>query len=225
MVFKRKLPDEIVEFIMNKVVSSSINSIQKDIYEKFNLNLSEGTIYYYKKRYGENKHIRRGKYKPSFLTKPIGTERVDKDGYIRVIVEDGKERLKHHLVWEKENKPLEKDEVLMFLDGNKKNCDINNLIVIKRKWIGVLNRLLSGLVDVSSELRKTAILTAQLMIEANEKKDSKKNKYRHPRTNYWKDVLVLHNQGLSNKCIAKQLNKATSSICWVLRKWRLGYYD
>ena len=225
MVFKRKLPDEVVEFIMENVKSENVKFIKESISNKFNITVSDGAIAYYKTRYVENKHIRRGKYKPSFLTKPIGTERVDKDGYIRVIVEEGKERLKHHLVWEKENKPVEKDEILMFLDGDKKNCDVSNLILVKRKWIGAINNILKGVESVSPVMRKTAILTAQLMVEANEKKDSKKNAYRHPRTDYCSEVLFLHKQGFSINGIAKKLNKSTGVISWILRRWRLGYYD
>lgn len=71
-------------------------------------------------------------------TKPIGTETIDKDGYVRVKVnnEFGSRnknwKLKQHVIWEKHNPNIKigKTDRIIFLDGNKRNFDINNLELI-----------------------------------------------------------------------------------------------
>lgn len=64
---------------------------------------------------------------------PIGYERLDKDGYIYIKVE-GKRKLvlKHRHVWEQHNEAIPKGYNIQFKDGNKHNCDINNLYIISR---------------------------------------------------------------------------------------------
>lgn len=71
-------------------------------------------------------------------THPIGTEKNDKDGYVRVKVnnEFGSRRknwkLKQHVIYEKHhpNIKIGKTDRIIFLDGNKRNFDINNLELI-----------------------------------------------------------------------------------------------
>lgn len=66
-------------------------------------------------------------------TKPVGYERVDKDGYLYCKVE-GKRKLvlKHRYVWEQHNGPIPKGYNIQFKDRNKHNCDIENLYMISR---------------------------------------------------------------------------------------------
>ncbi|QIK58792.1 HNH endonuclease [Dysgonomonas sp. HDW5A] len=66
-------------------------------------------------------------------TKPIGYERIDKDGYLYYKVE-GKRKLvlKHRHVWEQHNGSIPKGYNIQFKDGNKHNCDIENLYMISR---------------------------------------------------------------------------------------------
>lgn len=61
------------------------------------------------------------------LYRPIGSEYIDDRGSIRVKVAERKWRKKHLLVWEKYHEPLKQKESILFLDGNKQNCDISNL--------------------------------------------------------------------------------------------------
>lgn len=64
---------------------------------------------------------------------PIGYERVDKEGYIYIKVE-GKRKLvlKHRYVWEQHFGPIPKGNNIQFKDGNRQNCDIENLYIISR---------------------------------------------------------------------------------------------
>lgn len=68
--------------------------------------------------------------------KPLGFERVTKDGYIEVKVRDeyGEKRvknfeLKHRLLWEEINGPVPKGMMVKFKDGNKENIVIENLFL------------------------------------------------------------------------------------------------
>ena len=61
-----------------------------------------------------------------------GYERITKDGYIEVRVKMGKFKLKHRVVWESVNGPVPRDSCVVFKDGNKLNCDIENLELITR---------------------------------------------------------------------------------------------
>lgn len=64
---------------------------------------------------------------------PVGYERLDKDGYIYIKVE-GKRKLvlKHRHIWEKHFGTIPKGNNIQFKDGNKHNCDIDNLYMISR---------------------------------------------------------------------------------------------
>lgn len=73
-------------------------------------------------------------------TVPVGTETVTKDGYIRIkIAEPNKWELKHRIIWEKYHGPLAHGDAIIFLDGNNQNCDINNLRLVTRSELAVLN--------------------------------------------------------------------------------------
>ncbi|GEL67231.1 HNH endonuclease signature motif containing protein [Marinilactibacillus psychrotolerans] len=69
--------------------------------------------------------------------KPVGTEVIASDGYWRVKVQDEGEwydrwKLKHKILWEKENGPVPNGKILTFLDGNKLNIDLDNLKLVTR---------------------------------------------------------------------------------------------
>lgn len=70
--------------------------------------------------------------------KPIGHERITKDGYTEVKVRDGNEKnknfeLKHRLIWEQNNGPIPEGMNVEFLDGNRENFAIENLVLRTKK--------------------------------------------------------------------------------------------
>lgn len=78
---------------------------------------------------------------------PIGTEIVNElsKGYRMVKVSmtgTQRERWKfvHRLVWEKHHGAVPEDSVIVFRDGDKMNCDIENLALITRGELAVMNR-------------------------------------------------------------------------------------
>lgn len=73
-------------------------------------------------------------------TKPVGYERITKDGYIEVKIKMRPSNpkcndnfvVKHRIVWEEAHGPIPKGYVLNFLDGNKQNCALENLALVTR---------------------------------------------------------------------------------------------
>ena len=97
-------------------------------------------------------------------TKPIGYERINKDGYIEVKIamrpgdtKNGHNFVgKHRLVWEAANGPIPKGYKLIFLDGNKQNCDLENLALVTNAEHLQLTRL--GLRSENAQFTETGIL-------------------------------------------------------------------
>jgi hypothetical protein len=65
--------------------------------------------------------------------RPLGSERLTKDGYTEVkIKEPNVFKLKHRVVWEQHNGKIPKGHNIQFRDGNRQNCAIENLYIIGR---------------------------------------------------------------------------------------------
>lgn len=93
--------------------------------------------------------------------RPVGSERINVDGYIEVKVSDpNKWKLKHRVVWESVNGKIPKGHIIIFRDNDKTNTDINNLLLIKRGTHAILNH--TGLCEYSGEFKETAVYIAEL---------------------------------------------------------------
>lgn len=208
-----KYPQEVREFL--KVSPLRNKALQTEILNRFGVEIKLKNLCSLQAWY----QGRRKKVTPSFLTKPLGTERKDKDGYIRVRVGDG-ERLKHHLVWEKDHEPLKRNEVIMFKDGDRTNCDISNLMKVERKYLSVINRLLGK--NRTPELLEVAIAAAKLQVESvNKRIYTKRNQPKsQPRKENYGKIIELYNEGYMPFEIAKKLNAHIQSVRWSLRKYR-----
>lgn len=65
--------------------------------------------------------------------KPVGYERITKDGYVEVkTAEPNVFELKHRLIWVERNGPIPSGCNIQFRDGNKQNFSIDNLYMISR---------------------------------------------------------------------------------------------
>jgi hypothetical protein len=106
----------------------------------------------------------------------IGTEILQDDGYIKVkVAEPNVWKMKHRLVYEQYyGVKLGQNDALIFLDGNRQNCDIDNLLRLKRSELIRYNRVEH---TKNPEINMTTALTAKL-----ENKISEKEKERHERT-------------------------------------------
>lgn len=92
----------------------------------------------------------------------IGAEALTKDGYIKVkIAEPNKWELKHRLVWEGHNGPVPQDHVIKFIDDDKQNCDIDNLMIITMKEHAIINRHYSG---ATAEYKQATVQLARIKL-------------------------------------------------------------
>ena len=107
--------------------------------------------------------------------RPVGSERVNREGCLEVKVADPKTwKMKHVLIWEKNHGKVPKGCVVIFADENKSNLEPDNLRLITRKQLATMNRF--GLFSTSKELTETGILVADLRAATSAAKKKKKEK-------------------------------------------------
>lgn len=98
------------------------------------------------------------------------------DGYlVQKVQEQGtlQERFAyvHRLIWEKHNGPIPEGKIVSFLDGNKDNCDIDNLALIDMQENLELNR--RNLRFDNAEYTKVGITIAKMRIAVQQRKREK----------------------------------------------------
>lgn len=102
------------------------------------------------------------------LYKPIGTERISKDGYLERKINDDlplqrRWRAVHLIRWEAANGPVPSGHALKCLDSNKQNTDPGNWIAIPRALLPRLNgRFGRGYDHAPAELKPTIMAIATL---------------------------------------------------------------
>lgn len=100
------------------------------------------------------------------LYKPIGTERITKDGYIQRKVNDdlplqARWQMKNRLVWIEHHGPIPPTHTICFLDSNRQNCRIENLELISRADLARRNSIhryppaLKQVIRLSRKLQRT----------------------------------------------------------------------
>lgn len=84
-------------------------------------------------------HFSAGKLHPAY--KPVGSEVITNGGYIRVKVADPNVwKFKHTIEWEQHNGPVPDNHTIAFVDGDGKNCRIDNLMLVTRREAAIMNR-------------------------------------------------------------------------------------
>jgi len=109
------------------------------------------------------------------LYKPIGTERISKDGYLERKIHDGRPlqtrwRGVHLINWEAANGPLPKGGCLKSRDGDKTNLDPANWMLIDRAILPTLNggrhKTQPAYDQASPELRPALLMLARVKVKA-----------------------------------------------------------
>lgn len=201
-MYGMKYTDEMKQFILDNYKGRYNQELADLFNQKFNTNITSRTIKSYKAnnklnsgltgkfRKGQTPH-NKGKKMPKEVYekvkhtmfakgnvppnhRPVGSERISKDGYIEVkVAEPNKWRLKQRVVYEEAKGKIPEGCTIIFLDGNKQNCNIDNLRCITRSELLYLN--CNGL-NNSNEITETGILMARLDITKNKKKQELKDK-------------------------------------------------
>ena len=104
---------------------------------------------------------------------PVGTIRVGKLGYlIRKKQMDGSQwdrwEFLHRAIWTEHNGPIPDGMVIAFKDGNKHNCQIENLVMMKRSEMSTMAK--KGYWFEDPELTETALNIVRLQQAANKRK-------------------------------------------------------
>ena len=195
---QHKWTNEEKEYLESIVKNNSYKEITKKMNDRFNCDFSEGQIKGFMARNklvtGRGGHFKKG-YIPwnkgtkgltkanktsfkkgiiHFNYKQVGEERIDKYGYVQIkVAEPNKWDLKHRVIYEKHYGEIPKNHAVIFADGDKSNLDIDNLLLVSRQQLLVLNR--NNLISEDKEITKTGINIANIMIKLSEiEKDNKK---------------------------------------------------
>ena len=201
-MYGMKYTDEMKQFILDNYKGRYNQELADLFNQKFNTNITSRTIKSYKAnnklnsgltgkfRKGQTPH-NKGKKMPKEVYekvkhtmfakgnvppnhRPVGSERISKDGYIEVkVAEPNKWRLKQRVVYVETKGKIPEGCPIIFLDGNKRNFDIDNLRCITRSELLYLN--CNGL-NNSNEITETGILMARLDRAKNKKKQELKDK-------------------------------------------------
>ena len=189
---------EYVEFLIDFIPGHTEPEIQDEFFKQFGIMLCESQIGNFKYKYkiksgtgggrfqkGITPH-NKGKKMPTeiyerckgtmFKTgqlpvnhRPVGSERIDSEGYVMVKVADPKSwRSKQRVLYEQyHGVKLEKSDVVLFLDGDRQNFSKDNLVKLTRAELARLNQ------DVklrdNPEMNLTAVMIAKLKCKMGEK--------------------------------------------------------
>lgn len=105
---------------------------------------------------------------------PIGHERIASNGYVYVKVSDNKgravdnQKMKQIFVWEQHHGKIPKGYCVVFADGNKQNCDIDNLLLVSRGELALMNKM--HLFSSDAEMTRTGTYVAKMIKLLNERK-------------------------------------------------------
>lgn len=106
----------------------------------------------------------------SYNIRPVGSERIDpKTGYVKVkIAQPNVWKFKHRYVWEQYYGEIPKDHLIKFKDSNRSNCDIENLMLVKKS----IHRYMctEGYSNLSEEHMETAVLLCECIIQTKKLK-------------------------------------------------------
>lgn len=102
-------------------------------------------------------------------TRPIGSMRLDKDGYlVKKTKKTGRWTLyQRHIYEQAHDVKLDKNDVIIFADGNIYNFDVENLVRITREELLYLNQ--EGLISKDQDITKAGVSVAKLMAKINER--------------------------------------------------------
>lgn len=99
--------------------------------------------------------------------RPVGSERLNVDGYVEVkIAEPNKWRGKHRVIWEREHGEVPKGYSVSFKNGNRQDFSLDNLILVS--WSDLMNR--NSLHRYPDELKEVIMLKGVVKRQINKYK-------------------------------------------------------
>lgn len=189
---------EKVTFLIDNVKGISLEELTNKFNENFGTNLSKSSISNMKRKLGltsgVNTRFKKGqtswnkgrkmskqqyeKCKQTMFKKGNKTynirnlfeERKDKDGYIKIKVENpNKWVLKHRYIYEKVHGKIPEGHKVMFADGDIYNFDLDNLILVSYSELLIMNK--RGLCKKDKELTKIGANIAKVLDSVSKRKE------------------------------------------------------
>ena len=198
------------EFLINNVRGITLKELTNRFNKKFNLNITESSIANRKVKLGiksgivggrfekgqtswnKGKKMSSDQYKKCATTmfkkgnipanaREIGSERVDKNGYILIKIQDGHKNnnwtRKHRYLYEQAYGKIPKGHKVIFADGNNRNFDLDNLVLISDAEGLIMNR--NRLFKKDKDLTKAGVTVAKIFDKVNKRKKDIENGKKH----------------------------------------------
>lgn len=100
--------------------------------------------------------------------RPVGSERVNINGYIEIkVAEPNKWQFKHRYIYEQINGPIPKGKKVIFLDGNRLNFSLDNLQIISSEESLIMNQ--RKYFSNNKNLTQTGALVAKVINQMRKK--------------------------------------------------------
>lgn len=195
---KNIYPPEVLEYIRNNYKGVSTPQLLKQLQERFDVNYSLSALKAKRREMGCSSGIdtrfKPGNPSPSqkgvwysgcekgWFKKgstphnhmPVGSEVVSTDGYVKVKVAEPKVwKFKHIMVWTEVNGPVPPHHAIIFRDRDRLNCDIDNLMLVHKRELAVMNK--QHLLTEDADLNEAALATAKLIIQMQKVKEKSNN--------------------------------------------------
>lgn len=198
------------EFLINNVRGITLKELTNRFNKKFNLNITESSIANRKVKLGiksgivggrfekgqvswnKGKKMSYDQYKKCVATmfrkgnipanaRAIGSERIDKNGYILIKIQDGHKNKnwirKHRYLYEQAYGKIPKGHKVIFADGNNRNFDLDNLVLISNAEGLIMNR--NKLFKKNKDLTKAGVTVAKILDKVNKRKKDIENGKKH----------------------------------------------
>jgi hypothetical protein len=154
---------------------------RKEVYSEYVMRFGENRSFcsivdrmkYYKIKTGSDGRFKKGDI--NLRTVKIGTERVGDHGFIEIKVAlPNKWRKKHRVIYENHyNVKLNHRDFVIFLDNDKTNFDIENLVLVTVRELFFINKNFD-FDNATTELRKSMIALAKANVKLIDVKKNRK---------------------------------------------------
>ena len=190
-MWRRYRPEEI-QFVKKNIRGRSYAEMTRLFNERFGLGITlkqmETLMYKHKLHNGMGTMngyppVNKGKTHPSWRGnyRPVGSER-EEMGYIVVKISSRKNagnrnwQRKQVAIWEEAYGKVPKGHAVIFADGNKRNFDLDNLMLVSQKELGVMNRC--GLIFNHKDLTAVGKTIADVKLAIGRRKRKLKRSFK-----------------------------------------------
>lgn len=183
--FRVRYDEEMIEYLKSNIDNYTYQQLAANMSIKFKANITASSVEHKANRLGIKKSIvimtdaKYATYSSAFIkrkVRPLGYERFDGNYVLIKIAEPNIWMPKHRYVWIEANGPIPENCNIIFLDGNRKNCDLSNLCMVTNADLGYINTN-KLYVKGSPELTRIGVDLAKLNAAVNFKnKNSRKGR-------------------------------------------------